>query len=274
MSDPSPSSASVVVRTEGGVARVVLSRPGKRNAFDEQLIAELDAAFTVLADDRTVRVIVIEGEGKAFCAGADLEWMRSQVTATVDENVVSARRMADLFDRIARAPQAVIAKVHGAALGGGAGLVAVADIAVAADDAQIGFTEARLGILPAVISPYVVSKIGAGHARRWFVTGSRMDAREAHRIGLVHEVAPAADLDAVVSRLAFEVLQCGPEAVAGCKDMVEAVHGAMALASTTEDGYEVLKDFTASRIAEVRVSPEGQEGLKSFLEKRKPRWAQ
>jgi methylglutaconyl-CoA hydratase len=264
----------VTVRIEGGVARVALSRPEKRNAFDESLIAALDGAFATLSEDPQVRVIVLEGEGKAFCAGADLGWMRSQATATLEENVISARRMADMFDRIHRCPKAVIAKVHGAALGGGAGLVAVADVAVAAEGTQIGTTEARLGILPSVISPYVVAKIGPGNARRWFVTGSRMDAREAHRIGLVHEVVPEADLEAAAMRIAFEVLQCGPEAVAGCKDMVDAVTGAWTLASTTEDGIDVLKDFTATRIAEVRVSPEGQEGMRAFLEKRKPRWAQ
>src|SRR5262249_52305101 len=151
---------TVSVRAEGGIARVTLARPAVRNAFDERLISELDAAFASFAGDRTIRVIVLEGEGKSFCAGADLEWMKSQARATVEENVVSARRMADMFDRIWRAPQAVVAKVHGAALGGGAGLVAVADITVAAESAEIGFTEARLGILPAVISPYVVAKIG------------------------------------------------------------------------------------------------------------------
>lgn len=265
---------SVVVSVEGAVARVVLSRPEKRNAFDGALVDGIDAAFARLSADHTVRVIVLEGSGKAFCAGADLEWMKSQATATLEQNAVSARRMADMFDRVSRAPQAVIAKVHGAALGGGAGLVAVADIAVAADTAQIGYTEARLGILPAVISPYVIAKIGPGQARRWFVTGSRMDAHEALRIGLVHAVAPEAELEAAVMRFAFEVLQCGPEAVAACKDMVEAVAGAMTIAATTEDGLDVLKDFTAARIAEARVSPEGQEGMKAFLEKRKPRWAE
>jgi methylglutaconyl-CoA hydratase len=265
---------SVVVRTEGGVARVVLSRPDRRNAFDDAVVAELHGAFEALAGDAAVRVIVLEGEGKVFCSGADLEWMRRQATASLEENMLSARRIADLFERIHTVPQAVIAKVHGAALGGGAGLVAAADIAVAAEQTQLGFTEARVGILPAVISPYVIAKIGPGQARRWFVTGSRMDAREAHRIGLVHEVAAEADLEAATMRLAFEVLQCGPKAVAACKDLVDAVGGAMTIAATTEDGADVLKDFTAARIAELRVSPEGQEGMRAFLEKRKPRWAQ
>src|SRR6185295_14615271 len=156
MSDETP---SVVVRSEGGVARVILCRPERRNAFDAQMVEELTEAFTRLSRDKTVRVIVIEGEGKAFCAGADLEWMKRQVKASVEENTTDALRLADLYEAVNCAPQAVIAKVHGWALGGGAGLLCAADITVAADDAQIGFTEARLGILPATISPYVVMKI-------------------------------------------------------------------------------------------------------------------
>lgn len=271
MSDETP---SVIVRSEGGVARVVLCRPERRNAFDAQMVEELTAAFARLTRDKTVRVIVIEGEGKAFCAGADLDWMKRQVTATVDENTADALKLADLYEAVNCAPQAVIAKVHGWALGGGAGLVCAADVAVASDDVQIGFTEARLGILPAVISPYVVMKIGAGQARRWFVTGSRMDAKQALAIGLVHRVVAAADLENAVKDVAFEVLQCAPGAVAGCKELVEDVVGGLALASSLEDGFDAVKNYTAQRIAQARVSDEGQEGMKSFLEKRKPRWAQ
>ena len=265
---------SVVVRREGGVAHVVLSRPDRRNAFDDEVVTSLLDAFTGLAQDEAARVIVLEGDGPAFCAGADLEWMRSMATATVEQNLASAARMADLFEAIHRSPAAVIAKVHGAALGGGAGLVAAADVAVAAEGTQIGFTEARLGILPAVISPYVLLRLGPGEAKRWFVTGSRMDAREAHRIGFVHEVVPPADLDGAANRLAFEVLQCGPEAVAGCKDLVDDVWSALAVAGSLDDGFGAVKEYTAERIAQARVSAEGQEGLRAFLEKRKPRWAQ
>jgi methylglutaconyl-CoA hydratase len=271
MSDETP---SVVVRTDGAVARVILCRPARRNAFDAQMVEELTAAFGKLTRDASLRVIVIEGEGDAFCAGADLDWMRMQVTATVEENAADALKLADLYEAVNCAPQAVIAKVHGAALGGGAGLVCAADIAVASDDAKIGFTEARLGILPAVISPYVVMKLGAGQARRWFVTGSRMDAREALAIGLVHRVVPRADLEKAVSEFAFEVLQCAPGAVAACKELVEDVVGGLALASSLEDGFADVKSYTAQRIAQARVSAEGQEGMKAFLEKRKPRWAQ
>ena len=271
MSDKTP---SVMVRTEGGVARVILCRPSRLNAFDAQMIDELTAAFGRLTRDSTVRVIVIEGEGKAFCAGADLGWMKRQVTASLDQNAADALKLADLFEAVNCAPQAVIAKVHGWALGGGAGLVCAADIAVAADDLQIGFTEARVGILPATISPYVVMRIGPGHARRWFVTGARMDARQALAIGLVHRVVAATDLENAVKDAAFEVLQCAPGAVAACKELVEDVIGGLALASSLEDGFEDVKSYTAQRIAQARVSAEGQEGLKAFLEKRKPRWAQ
>lgn len=266
--------APIRVSAEGGVARVILARPDRRNAFDDALVDALLAEFSRLAEDRTVRAVILEGEGKAFCAGADLEWMKSMATATVDENVASAVKMADAFELIHRMPQPVIAKVHGAALGGGAGLVAAADIAVAADTAVLGFSEARLGILPGVISPYVVMKIGPAAAKRWFVTGSRMDAREAHRIGLVHEVATEADLDAAATRIAFEILQCGPEAVAGCKTLVDDVYTGMAVAGSVEDGFEQVKQYSAERIAAARVSAEGQEGMKAFFEKRKPRWAQ
>lgn len=270
MSDETP---SVLVRSEGGVARVILCRPERRNAFDAQMIEELTAAFGRLTRDPAVRVIVMEGEGKAFCAGADLGWMRRQVTATVEENTADALKLADLYEAVNCAPQAVIAKVHGSALGGGAGLVCAADIAVVADDAKIGFTEARLGILPAVISPYVVMKIGPGHARRWFVTGAQMDAQQALALGLAHRVVAAADLENAVKDMAFEVLQCAPGAVAACKELVEDVVGGLAMAGALEDGFDDVKNYTAQRIAAARVSDEGQEGMKAFLDKRKPRWA-
>ena len=164
--------------------------------------------------------------------------------------------------------------MHGAALGGGSGLVAAADIAVAADGTTFGFTEARLGIIPAIISPYVVMKIGVGQARRWFVTGSKMDARQAHAIGLVHVVVPEDDLEEATRKIAFEVLQCGPRAVEACKELLEDVVGGLAVASSLEDGFEGVKNYTAQRIAAARVSEEGQEGLRAFLEKRRARWAQ
>lgn len=264
----------VRVTTEGGIARVVLCRPEKRNAFDDQVVARLGEAIGALSQDDAVRVIVLEGEGKVFSAGADLDWMRRMVTADRDSNITDALALADLYEAIHCSPKAVVAKVHGAALGGGAGLVAAADVAIAAQGTLLGFTEARLGILPSVISPYVVMKIGAGQARRWFVTGERMNAREAFRIGLVHDVVPEEELEERVRRVCFEILQCGPQAVAGCKELVEDVVGGLAMAGALEDGFSNVKAYTATRIAEARVSSEGQEGLKAFLEKRRPRWVQ
>ncbi len=267
-------SSAVRLECEGGVARITLCRPEVRNAFDDVVVARLLEILGEVTRDKTVRVIVLAGEGKVFSAGADLNWMKRMVTADREANAVDALKLADVYEALNCAPQAVIARVQGAALGGGAGLVAAADIAIAADGAKIGFTEARLGILPAVISPYVVMKIGAGQARRWFVTGARMDAAEARRIGLVHEVVPADELDAAVERAVFEVLQCGPTAVANCKELIEDVVGGLAMAGSLEDGFEAVKQYTAERIAEARVSAEGQEGLRAFLDKRKPRWAQ
>jgi len=266
--------SGVRVSHEAGVATVTLCRPAKRNAFDDGVVEALFEAFAALAQDESVRAVILEGEGKVFSAGADLEWMRRMVTAPKDANLEDAMKLADLYELIAVMPKAVIAKVQGAALGGGAGLVAAADIAVAAEGTKFGFTEARLGIVPAVISPYVVQKIGAGQARRWFVTGSRMDAAEALRIGLVHQVVAPDDLDGAAKALAFEVLQCGPRAVGLCKELVEDVVGGLAMSAAVEDGFEAVKQYTAQQIAEARVSKEGQEGLRAFLDKRKPRWAE
>jgi len=263
----------VRVSREGGVGHITLCRPLIRNAFDAGVVARLREALVELSADTDVRVIVLEGEGKVFSAGADLNWMKSMVTADRDTNAADALKLADVYELIHCAPKVVIAEVQGAALGGGAGLVAAADVAVAAEGTIFGFTEARLGILPAVISPYVVMKIGAGHARRWFLTGSRFDAVEAHRIGLVHQVVPPEDLDRAVNEMAFEVLQCGPKAVAACKELVEDVVGGLALASSLEDGFEHVKSYTAEQIAKARLSEEGQEGLRAFLDKRRPRWA-
>ncbi len=268
------SDRGVRTSTEGGVTRIVLARPEKRNAFDDGVVARLSEVVAAASNDDTVRAIVLEGEGPVFSAGADLDWMRRMVTADRESNLADALALANLYEALACAPKAVIAKVHGAALGGGAGLVAAADVAIAAEGTVFGFTEARLGILPAVISPHVVLRIGAGHARRWFVTGERMDVHQALRIGLVHEVVPADALESAVRRICFEVLQCGPQAVAGCKQLVEDVVGGLAMAGALEQGFEDVKAYTAGRIADARVSAEGQEGLRAFLEKRKPRWAQ
>jgi methylglutaconyl-CoA hydratase len=240
------------VERGGPVLRIVMARPERRNAFDAALIDELSAAF---ADVGAARAVVLSGDGPSFSAGADVEWMRSSVDLSFDENVADAMRLRAMLDAIDSCPAPVVARVQGHALGGGCGLVACADVAVAEPDAQFAFSEAKLGIVPAVISPFALAKIGSGAARRWFVTGERFSAEVALRIGLVHEVAD--DLDAAVERVVGELLTAGPEAARAAKELARA---------------PLPADETARRIAERRTSAEGQEGLRAFLEKRQPPW--
>ena len=237
---------------EGPVLRVTLARPASRNAFDAALIAELRDAF---ANVRDARAVVLAGEGESFCAGADVEWMRSSAELSYEDNVHDARSLRVMLETMDECPAPVIVRVHGHALGGGAGLVACADIAVAAEGTQFAFSEVKLGIIPSVISPYALAKIGPSAARRYFVTGERFDAETALRIGLVHEVA--ADPDAVVERLVAELLSAGPEAARHAKRLV----------LDRPDGLA-----TERRIAERRTSEEGQEGLRAFLDRRTPDW--
>jgi methylglutaconyl-CoA hydratase len=240
------------IERDGPVLRVTLARPASRNAFDAALIAELREAFSDVGD---ARAVVLAGEGESFCAGADVEWMRLSADLSYEENVQDARRLRLMLETIDECPAPVVARVHGHALGGGAGLVACADIAVAADGTQFAFSEVKLGIVPSVISPYALAKIGPSAARRYFVTGERFDAETALRIGLVHEVA--ADPDSAVERLVGELLTAGPEAARHAKRLV----------LDRPDGLA-----TERRIAERRTSEEGQEGLRAFLDKRKPSW--
>ncbi len=238
------------LRTErdGSVYRVTLDRPERRNAFDAALIAELTEAFALVGD---ARVVVLAGEGPSFCAGADVEWQRLSISLSHDENVEDAMRLYEMCEAIDTCPVPVIARVQGHALGGGSGLVACADVAVATPDAVFGFSEVRLGIIPAVISPFVLQRIGPGAARRYFLTGERFDADIALRIGLVHEIA--ADPDEVVERLIAAILRGGPEAIRAAKLLI----------SQRPAGME-----TARMAAERRTSDEGQEGLRAFLEER------
>ena len=252
------------VEREGARARVVLARPGVRNAFNAELIARLRDTFSELGDDASVRVVVLAGEGKTFCGGADVNWMRGALELGEDDNVRDAEAMSDMYRAIDRCPKAVIARVHGAALGGGAGLCAVADAVVAEESTVFGFTETKLGIVPAVISPFALAKIGVSHARRLFLTGERFDARRAQAIGLVHEVVPADALDAAVDAIAAELDSAGPSAVAAAKALIPAVRAA---------SYEESRAITARAIAKQRTSEEGQEGLRAFLERRTAAWA-
>jgi methylglutaconyl-CoA hydratase len=240
------------IEREGPVLRVTMAKPERRNAFDAALIADLTGAFSDVGD---ARAVVLAGEGPSFCAGADVEWQRSSIDLDYDENVEDAMRLYRMLQTIDGCPAPVVARVQGYALGGGSGLVASADVVLAGEDAVFGFSEVRLGIIPAVISPFVLRRIGPGAARRLFLTGERFDAAVALRIGLVHEVAY--DLDEAVERVVADLLAGGPEAVRAAKR----------LALERPEGIE-----TARIAAERRTSEEGQDGLRAFLEKREPAW--
>ena len=252
-----------MIRTivEGPVTRITISRPERKNAFDAELIAQLTAAAHEIKP--ATRVVVLQSDGDTFCAGADLEWMRGMAGFTLEENRADSRALALMYGALYEIEVPLVARVQGAAIGGGAGLVAVADVAVASSEATFAFTETRLGILPAVVSPYVVRKIGPARATALFVTGSRIDARRAHEIGLVERVVEPAELDAAVGRVVDAILSAGPAAVRAAKRLVREVDG--------RPPADVV-DLTVERIAKTRVSDEGQEGMRAFLERRKPRW--
>ena len=259
-------SDSLTLHRDGAVARLRLDRPQLHNAFDAALIAALTDALALLGADPQVRVVVLEGAGASFSAGADLNWMRGMAAASEAENRDDALALARLLRTLDALPKPTIARVHGAAFGGGVGLVAACDIAIGVPEAKFGLTESRLGLLPAVISPYVIAAIGARQARRWFATAEIFDAGEARRIGLLHEVVDAAALDTAVQRQIDLLLKAGPIAAASAKALVrDVVAGTDAVA---------IDQANAALIARLRVSAEGQEGIGAFLEKRKPAWTQ
>lgn len=245
------------------VATVTMRRAEMHNAFNTQLIIDLQAAFTDLSTDERLHAVVLTGEGPSFSAGADINMMKAAATSTQEENLSDALRLADLFDTINTFPCPVVARVNGTAMGGGLGFVSVCDIVIAAESARLAFSEVKLGIAPAVISPYVIRKIGETHARVLFVTGERFSAAHAREIGLVHVVTPSDELDAAVGKTLSELVSSGPRAVRICKALALNV-GRMDL--------DTARRYTAETIARLRVSAEGQEGLKAFLEKRKPNW--
>ena len=258
---------ALLVDVDGhGTASVVLNRPRIHNAFDDALIGLLSQAFDRLGGDDRVRAVVLSASGANFSAGADVNWMRRMAANSDDENRRDALAMAAMMEAIDHCPKPVIGLVQGAALGGGVGLVACCDMAVAAEGASFALSEVRLGIIPAVISPFVLQAIGARAARRYFLTAERFGAAEALRIGLVHEVVPADGLAAARDRLLAELGKCGPQAVAASKDLVRVMRGRAPSPETMT--------YTAGRIAEMRASPEGREGLSAFLEKRKPAWVE
>ncbi|MFO1350051.1 MAG: enoyl-CoA hydratase/isomerase family protein [Gammaproteobacteria bacterium] len=248
-----------------GVATLTLNRPEVHNAFDDDLIAGLTAELRNLDADASVRCLVLAANGNSFSAGADLNWMKRMADYSEKENLRDARKLAELMRLLHEIGKPTIARVQGAAFGGGVGLVACCDIAVAADNAAFCLSEVKLGLIPAVISPYVIRAMGERHARRYFISAERFDAREALRIGLVHKVVPSDALDDWIDKLATVLLDNGPMAMAAAKELIRAVAAAPL-------GAELIDD-TARRIAAIRVSEEGQEGLEAFLAKRKPYWS-
>lgn len=252
------------LKFEAGVATVTLNRPEVRNAFNDEVIQELTAMFMGLAEREEVRCVVLTGNGPAFCAGADLNWMKRMADYTREQNIEDAEALARMMRIVYNCPKPTIARIQGDVYAGGCGLVAACDIAVAVDSAQFCLSEVRLGLIPATISPYVIRAMGERAAHRYFLTAERFDAAEARRIGFVHEVAAASALDATVAALAEALVTNGPVAMKECKQLVQDVGGrkiSTALIARTVEG-----------IADIRVSPEGREGVASFLEKRKPSW--
>lgn len=260
-----PSYSTLDVAINDAVATIALNRPGVHNAFDETLVAELTSALRVLRDNDAVRAVVLMGAGASFCAGADLNWMKRMATFTRAQNLADAKALATMLATLYELPKPTVARVHGVAYGGGVGLVACCDIAIAAQGAVFAFSEARLGLIPATIAPYVVEAIGARAARRWFLTGERFTAAEAFRLGLLHDIPVPADLDARVGEVLCALLKAGPRAQAECKTLLRAVRGRVI-------GPVVIAD-TARRIAQTRASDEGREGVAAFLAKRSPKWA-
>jgi len=254
---------TVKYRKDGPIGRVSFCRPEIHNAFNGTVIKEMSHLFGELAKDDDLRVVLLTGEGKSFCAGADLNWMREVISQSFEENLAESNALADLFYQIYTFRRPVVGRINGAAIGGGTGFVAVCDIAIAARSARFSFSEVKIGVVPACIGPYVIRKMGEGKARELFITGERMSADRAFEVGLVNKVVDDDQLDGEVDNLVQTILTSGPEAVAMAKKLV----GEVPLMSPDK-----FKPFTAEMIARLRVSDEGQEGMDAFLNKRKPNW--
>lgn len=252
------------LNVQGGVATLVLSRPEVRNAFNDDVIAEFTQAFGALGAREDVRCVVLAAVGQAFCAGADLNWMRRMADYTHAENLADAAQLAEMLRAIYECPKPTVARIQGDVYAGGMGLVAACDVAVSVDTAQYCLSEVKLGLIPATISPYVIRAMGARAAHRYFLTAERFDAGEALRIGFIHEVVTADALDAKVAEITQALVNAGPEAVKLCKKLVQDV--------ADQPITPALVQMTVEGIADVRVSPEGREGVQSFLQKRKPNW--
>jgi methylglutaconyl-CoA hydratase len=254
---------TIRLEDKGRIARITFCRPEVHNAFNDTVIYELTDCFTKLKNNAELRVIVLTGEGKSFCAGADLNWMRRVKEYGYEKNYEESLALAELFHLIYTMPVPIIGRINGAAIGGGTGFVALCDIAVAAESAKFSFSEVKIGVVPACIGPYVIKKIGEGKAREFFISGERLTAQEAHRIGLVNRWYPDDQFDGEIEKLITTVLSSGPHAVAMAKELVSNVPNMPS---------DKFKPYTADMIAKLRKSDEGQEGMDAFLNKRKPNW--
>lgn len=257
-------SGVAVEKDSKGLARVVLTRPEKHNAFDDQMISALYKTFTDLGQDTTIRVVVLSGEGKSFSAGADLAWMKRMASYSLDENFTDAKALANMMASLANLPQLTIAQVQGAAFGGALGLISCCDIAIAGESAKFCLSEVKLGLIPAVISPYVIDAIGSRAARRYFQTAEVFSAAKAQSLGLISELVPDENLAQEVEKITAKAMTNGPLAMRAAKALVAEV------ANLPKE--QSLLDLTSQRIANIRVSSEGQEGLQAFLDKRNPAW--
>jgi|Deesub1362B_J571_1020462.scaffolds.fasta_scaffold00181_10 methylglutaconyl-CoA hydratase len=254
---------TIIFEIKNQVAKISLNRPQVHNAFNKIMVKELFLAFQQTTKDSEIRVVVLTGKGKSFCAGADLNWMREIVNYSYEENLEESKQIAELLHLIYSLPKPTIAQINGTTIGGGTGLMAACDIIIASENAKFGLSEVKLGLVPAVISPYVIKRIGESFARRYFLTGERLTAEEALRIGLVNKIVPEEELDKEVEKIVTFLLTSGPNAIANCKELLKRIPN-MSL--------EEAKSYTAKMIADLRISEEGQEGMSAFLEKRKPNW--
>lgn len=255
---------TIIYKVEDKIASVTLNRPEVHNAFNDTMINELSAVFNDIEKNSDIRVVILTGEGKSFCAGADLNWMRRVKDYTYKENLEESLNLAEMLYKIYASSKPTIARVNGAAIGGGTGLVAVCDIAIAASTAKFSFSEVKLGLIPACISPYVIKKCGEGRCREFFLTGERMTAEKACTAGLINQVVSLEEIDKIIDEFVKQLISSGPEAIKKCKELLKRV---------PEVSLEEAKKYTAEVIAQLRISDEGQEGMNSFLEKRKPTWA-
>lgn len=254
---------TITYKIENQIARIFLNRPEVHNAFNDIMIFELTEIFKLISADEKIRIAVLTGDGQSFCAGADLNWMKRVINFSYEENLKESLQLADLFYLMYTLPQPTIARVNGAAIGGGAGLVAVCDIVIASEKAKFSLSEVKLGLVPACISPYVLRRVGERVARELFLTGERIDAQKALQSGMANQVVTEDKLDEAVNERIKQLLSSGPKALAMCKDLLHNVPGMKP---------EEFKRYTAEAIAKMRVSEEGQEGMNAFLEKRKPKW--